>query len=189
MTILVLGLVVFLGVHSLRIIAPGWRDRVTARLGEGPFKGLYSLVALIGFVLIIWGFSRAAGGGFMLYAPAPGLFVLPAIVMAPALILAVASALPPGHIKRAVRNPLLIGTILWAGAHLFVNGEIAAVVLFGAFLVWAILDLWAQPAKADLPMPEASVAYDVAAVAAGLVLYAALVWRLHEWAFGVSPMV
>ena len=109
--------------------------------------------------------------------------------MAPALILVIASALPAGHIKRAVRHPLLIGTILWAFAHLLVNGDTAGVVLFGAFLVWAILDLWAQPAKPLPPAGDVSLTYDAVAVAVGLAVYAVLVWRLHEWAFGVAPVM
>jgi len=187
--ILVIGLIVFLGVHSVRVVAPGWRDGLVARLGEGPYKGVYTVVSLVGFGLIVWGFSRASAETGMAYIPPGGLRRVTEAVMLPALILAVASALPPGYIRRTVRHPLLIGTALWALGHLLVNGETAAVVLFGAFLAWALVDLAAQSGRPRPPMAKASPAYDVVAVVAGAALYGALVWRLHEWAFGVSPTV
>jgi uncharacterized membrane protein len=187
--ILVVGLILFLGIHSLRIVAPAWRDGVAARLGALPFKGVYSIVSLVGFGLIVWGFSKAAADASFLYLPPFWLRQFTALLMAPALILVVASALPPGRIKHAVRHPLLIATMLWAVAHLFVNGEWASVVLFGAFLIWAILDLFTQPAGSESPRTPDSAASDIAAVVVGLALYGALVWRLHEWAFGVRPML
>lgn len=189
MAVLVVGLIIFLGLHSLRIVVPGARDRMIERLGEGPFKGVYSVASLIGFALIIWGFSLArADTGVVYDAGGAGLRHVTEGLMLPALILAVASALPPGYIRRLVRHPLLIGTVLWASAHLLVNGETAAVVLFGAFLAWAVVDLVAQAGRARQQAPKPSPASDVAAVLVGAALYAALVWRVHEWAFGVSPL-
>jgi uncharacterized membrane protein len=187
-TVLVLGLVVFFGAHSLRAVMPGLRARLISRLGEGRFKAVYSIASLAGFALIIWGFSLSAGNAGLAWLPPAWLGPVAAVLMLPALVLAAASALPPGHIRRAVRHPLLIGTALWAIAHLFVNGEAAAVVLFAAFLAWSLLVLavaWRRPAPAFRP----SFAFDFGALAAGAVLYAALVWRLHEWLFGVSPVV
>jgi uncharacterized membrane protein len=186
---LVAGLILFLGGHSFRIFAPGSRDRLVARLGEGPYKGIYTVASLAGFALIIWGFSRALAETGMVYAPPAGLRHVNFALMLPALILAVASLLPPGHIRCTARHPLLIGTALWAFAHLIVNGETAAVVLFGAFFAWAIVELLAQSWRPRVPTARPSTAYDIAAVLAGAALYGALVWRLHEWAFGVSPGV
>ena len=186
--ILVLGLVLFLGGHSLRIVAPAGRDALAARLGAGPFKGLYSLVALIGFVLVVWGFSAASADYVQVYSPPAGLRHVTVALMAAALVLAVASALPPGRISRAVRHPLLVATILWALGHLFVNGDRAGVVLFGTFLAWAVVDLAVQvtrPAAAAVPPSAGS---DVAAVVVGAALYGLLLWRLHAWLFGVSPL-
>ncbi|MCB1500327.1 MAG: NnrU family protein [Bauldia sp.] len=189
MAVLVVGLIIFLGLHSLRIVLPSARERMIERLGEGPFKGVYSVISLIGFALIIWGFGLARAETGVVYETAgSGLRHATEALMLPALILAVASALPPGYIRRVARHPLLIGTILWASAHLLVNGETAAVVLFGAFLVWAVVDLAAQAGRSRQPGPKPSPAYDIAAVLVGAVLYAALVWRVHEWAFGVSPL-
>ncbi len=188
MALLVLGLVIFLGVHLLRATAPGWRDAMIARLGEGPYKGLYSFVAVLGLALIVWGFPLAASDGRSLYFPAQGLRHVTEALMLPALVLAVASGLPPGHIRRFVRHPLLIATILWSVGHLLVNGELAAVVLFGSFLAWALIDLAAQRDRPAAPPVPPRLAYDGLAIVVGLVLYAALVWRLHLWAFGVSPL-
>jgi uncharacterized membrane protein len=187
--ILIVGLVVFLGVHSIRMAAPEWREGVIAWLGEGVYKGVYSAVALAGFALIIWGFARAANETGIAYVPPVGLRHVTFALMLPALVLAVASALPPGYIRRFVRHPLLIGTALWAFAHLLVNGETVAVVLFGAFLAWAVIDLAVQTSRRSTPIAGPSPTYDVVAIVAGLALYGALVWRLHEWAFGVSPTV
>lgn len=189
MSILVLGLVLFLGVHSVRMIAPAGRDAMIPRLGDGPYKGLYSLVSAIGFVLIVWGFARASSDTGTLYVPPFWLRHVTETAVLVALILAVASNFPGSRIRRWVRNPLLIATILWAIAHLFVNGDTAGVVLFGAFLAWAILDLWSssqRPRPVNLPPPSTTA--DIIAVVAGAALYGLLVWRLHFWLFGVSPI-
>ena len=186
--ILVLGLVLLLGGHSLRMVAPAGRDALAARLGDGPYKGLYSLVALVGFVLVVWGFSTASADYVPVYLPPAGLRHLTMALVLVALILAVASVLPPGRISRAVRHPLLVGAILWALGHLFVNGDLAGVVLFGAFLVWAVADLAVQTARpAPAPVPPSATS-DVAAVVVGAALYGLLLWRLHAWLFGVSPL-
>ncbi len=187
MIVLVAGLILFLGVHSLRMVAPWWRDGMVERLGVGAWKGLYSIIAIAGFALIIIGFSRAVTETGMVYVPPLGLRHLSFALMLPALVLAVASAIPPGHIRRITRHPLLIGTALWAFAHLLVNGDLAAVVLFGAFLAWAVIEIAAQPGSQRAPIVRPSGGYDIVAVVAGVVLYGALIWHLHEWAFGVTP--
>jgi uncharacterized membrane protein len=187
--VLVLGLVIFLGVHSLRAIAPAGRDSMIRSLGEGPYKGLYSFAAIVGLALVVWGFSLAAADGGFLYLPPIGLRHVTEALMLPALVLAVASVLPPGYLRRSVRHPLLIATILWSLAHLLVNGETAAVVLFGGFLAWAVLDLLAQGRRQAPPPVRPMAMYDVVALVVGLALYGALIWRVHLWAFGVSPLV
>jgi uncharacterized membrane protein len=186
--ILVLGLILFLGGHSLRIVAPAGRDALAARLGDGPYKGLHSLVALIGFVLVVWGFSLASADYVPVHSPPAGLRHLTMALVFVALVLAVASTLPPGRISRAVRHPLLVGTILWALGHLFVNGDLAGIVLFGAFLAWAVVDLATQAVRPAPAPVAASAASDVAAVVVGAALYGLLLWRLHAWLFGVSPL-
>ncbi len=191
MSLLVLGLLLFLGTHTIPVVAPRWRQGMIARLGEAPFKGLYALASLVGFVFIIWGFAKASTHPALIYTPALGARRITAALMPFALILAVASVLPPGRIKRWVRHPLLIGTILFAVGHLLANGDLAGIILFGAFLLWAIVDLASafRWSPATTPAGGLSTAGDVAAIVAGLVLYGLLVWRLHYWLFGVSPMV
>ena len=118
MSLLVLGLLIFLGTHTIRLVAPRWRQGMIARLGEGPFKGLYGLASMVGFVLIIWGFSQASAHPTLIYTAASGVRPIPAVLMLFALILAMASVLPAGRIKHLVKHPLLIGTIVFAVAHL-----------------------------------------------------------------------
>ena len=185
MAVLIIGLILFLGAHSLRMALPRWRSGFIGGRGEGPFKGMVALSSILGLVLIVWGF--ASSELVALYSPPAWGATVAAVLMAPALILAIASVAPPGYIKRAVVNPLLLATILWAGGHLLSNGDLAGVVLFGAFLVWSVID-WARQPAAD-PIPSPSSRSDVIAIAAGLVVYAALVWRLHLWLFGVPPLV
>ncbi|MCB1497434.1 MAG: NnrU family protein [Bauldia sp.] len=188
MLILVVGLILFLGAHSFRMLAPAGRDAALGKLGEGPYKGAYAVVSLIGFVLIIWGFGRTASDSAFLYAPPFWLRHVTELLVLVALILAVASALPPSHISRAVRHPLLIGTMLWAVAHLFVNGEVGTTLLFGAFLIWAVLDLVSQGRRPATAKAPPSWRFDIIAVVAGAVIYGLLVWRAHLWLFGVSPI-
>ena len=189
MFILILGLLIFLGIHVLKLVAPDRRNELAARYGEGPYKGIYSLISAIGLILVIWGFARASADPVVVYAPPAGLRSITALLMPFALILAIASVLPTGRIKRAVRDPLMIGTLIFAIAHLLANGDLAGLVLFGALLVWAAIDLTAQPAGRPAPvLANSSLTSDLAAVVGGLVLYALLVWRLHYWLIGVSPL-
>ena len=190
MAVLVIGLILFLGPHSLGLIAPKWREGTRARIGEGAYKAAHSIVSLIGIVLLVWGFALASANPSVLYSPAPGLHFVPETLMLVALVLFVASLLPAGHIKRFVGHPLLIATVLWSASHLFVNGDSAGVVLFAAFLVWAavsLLAVWRKPQPALRAAPPA-LGSDIIAIVVGVVLYGALVWRVHFWLFGVSPM-
>ena len=189
MAFLAVGLVLFLGAHSIRLAAPGLRDGMVGQFGLGPYKALYSIASLAGIILIVWGFARASEDPRYLYFPPGWARHVAETLMLPALILLVASLLPGGRIKRAVRHPLLIAAILWAVAHLFVNGDLAGVVLFGAVLIWAAADFLVERSRPAAGISVApSLTYDVVAVVAGIGLYAVLVWRLHFWLFGVSPM-
>jgi uncharacterized membrane protein len=189
MAILILGLVLVLGAHMLKAAAPDWRTAMVVRLGEGPYRGLYSLVSLAGLVLIVWGFGRAWQDPTFLYAPPTWGRHLAMALMIPALILVFSSVFPAAWIKRFVSHPLLAATMLWAVAHLFANGDLAGVVLFAAFFIWAVADRLMQPATADpATVPGSPGRGDYAAIAVGLALYAALVGGLHFWLFGVSPV-
>jgi uncharacterized membrane protein len=189
MAVLILGLIVVLATHSLKVVAPAWRVALVDRLGDGPYKGLNSLLSLIGLVLIVWGFGLAWEDPTFLYAPpAWGRHVAMAL-MIPALILAFSSAFPAHWIQRYVRHPLLTATMLWAISHLFANGDLAGVVLFAAFFIWAVIDRLFQPVSPGPVVSPASPGRgDYTAIAAGLALYAALVGGIHFWLFGVSPV-
>lgn len=187
MTILILGLVAFLGVHSVRILAAPFRDAQIAA-SPGRWKGLYSLVSAVGLGLIIWGWILFRPTAPQLYDPpswgrhaAWGLVWLAFVLMA-------CSNGPVGRIKATVRHPMLLGTIAWASGHLLANGDQASVLLFGAFLIWAILDLAsALGRKEPAPVVTKPIA-DVIAVVAGTVLWALFVFFLHRLLFGVSPL-
>jgi len=186
---LVAGLVIFLGVHSIRIVAPGWRDRMLTRLGTGTWKGLYSIASLAGFVLIVVGYAAARLEPIALYYPPFWMRHLMMLLMLPVFPLLVAAYLP-GRIKAAVKHPMLTATKAWALSHLLVNGMLADVLLFGGFLAWAVIDRISagkrpQPAT---PAGAPSIRNDVIAVVLGLVLYVAFAFWAHPRWIGVPVM-
>lgn len=190
MALLILGLVLVIGMHSLKIVLPNWQSDLTRRIGRGPYIGLYSFVSTIGLVLIVWGFARAWQAPVFLYTPPSWGRHVTLLLMLPALILVFASIFPIGRIKRLVGHPLLIATMLWGLGHLFANGDLAGVVLFSAFFAWAVIDRIMQPAESSVTTNEVSSGHwDLAAVFAGAALYAVLLAGLHYWVFGVSPLV
>lgn len=191
MLLLVLGIVIFLGVHSVRIAAPGWRDGVIARGGERQLKGIYSLVSLAGLVLIVIGFGMTQADPVPVYVPPSwGRHVAMALMLL-AFISFVASVVPGGRIKAFLRHPQLLAVMLWGAAHLLANGDLAGLILFGSFLLWAIVDRIAVGARdadaGSVPAEGYSGTGDVIAVVVGVLLYGLFVWRLHLWLFGVSP--
>jgi uncharacterized membrane protein len=188
MTALVLGLVIFLGSHSVRIFADSWRNAQVARLGPNRWKMLYSIVAIAGFVLIVWGYGAARVDPVVLYAPPAWTRHLVALLMVPAFVLLAAAYVPGTRIKARIGHPMVTGTKVWAFAHLLANGNLADVVLFGSFLVWAIADYIAARRRDR----EAGTVYvagpwmrDFAAVAIGLVAWAAFGFWLHVVLIGV----
>jgi len=192
MTWLILGLVMFLGVHSVSIVAPAARERGLKQLGEGGWKGLYSLLALVGLALIVWGYAQARFNPVHLYTPPSGLRHLSALLMLPVFPLLLAPYLP-GRIKTLARHPMLLAVKFWALAHLLSNGGLADVLLFGGFLVWAVADRISVkrrqqtgPARAVPGLPAGAL-NDVIAVVAGLGLYLLFVFWAHAWLFGVRP--
>ncbi len=185
MEILILGLVLFLGIHCLRIVAPHWRQRMVDKLGLGPWKGIYSVASLLGLGMIIWGYGQARAETEYLYLLPEGTRHAAYGMMLVSLILAVASDLPVGYIRNRVRHPLLIAAIIWAIAHLMMNGDTASILLFGAFLIWALIALVSVIGRRE-PAPELKTAWaDVAAFAGGITIWLAIAWWLHEWLIGV----
>lgn len=189
LTYLVAGLAIFLGAHSTAIVAPAWRDRMAASLGEFGWKALYSVVSLAGFLLIIKGYGQARLEPTVLYLPPTGLRHVAALLMIPVFPLLLAAYFP-GRIKAAAKHPMLAAVKLWALAHLLANGMLADVLLFGGFLAWAVVDrisLKRRPARPTPGLP-ASKLNDVIAVVGGLAIYAVFVAWAHVRLFGVSPM-
>lgn len=189
MTLLLLGILIFLGIHSVSILAPAWRSATAARFGEPAWKSLYSVVALLGFVLLVLGYSAARQAPVILYVPPAGLRHIALLLMLPVFPLFLATYLP-GRISRAARHPTLLAVKLWATAHLLANGMLADVLLFGTLLAWAVADRISMKRRVARPLPAAALAprNDVFAVALGLVLYAVFLMGLHQMLFGVAPL-
>ncbi|TCO81225.1 putative membrane protein [Plasticicumulans lactativorans] len=185
---LVFGLLLFLGTHSLRIVAEDWRARQLARLGPRRWQGLFALVAALGFVLLVWGYGQTRLDGVALWQPPLWTRHLAALLMLPALILVAAAYGPANRIRAALGHPMLAGVKLWAFAHLLANGRLGDVLLFGAFLLWAVLDFRAarqRDRRAGVMPAAGSVAATVLAVAAGAGVWLAFASFLHRWLIGV----
>lgn len=186
MVVLVVGLALFLGMHAVAIV--GLREAAVARFGEGPWKGVYSLVSLVGLGLVVWGYGQAAAQPVLVWAPPTWTQHLGFTLMLPVFPLLIA-AYAPGFLQRALRHPMLIATLIWATAHLIANGLLHQIVLFGSFGVWAAADLVSvvrRPTQREMPGAPPGPFNDAIAVVVGLGLYVAFLLRLHEWIIGVA---
>jgi uncharacterized membrane protein len=193
MTLLVIGLFVFLGVHSVRIVAAPWRDAMLTRHGAGAWKGLYSLASALGLTLIVYGYGQARLAPVDLWLPPLWTRHLAVALTLPAFVLVTAAYVPGNAIKARLGHPMLLGTKVWAAAHLLANGRLADVLLFGGFLVWAAVAYGharrrdragtAAPSPAR-PGAIATVVTVVAGLAGGL-LFAL---RVHAPLIGVAPL-
>jgi uncharacterized membrane protein len=188
MVYLVLGLLLFLGMHSISIVAPAWRDRTAGRLGNA-WRGLYSLVTIAGLVLIIWGYGLARHHPVMLYTTPAWARYVTAVLMLPVFPLFLAAYFP-GRIKAALQHPMLLSVMLWALAHLIASGKLANLVLFGGFLVWAVADRISYRWRTQRPIPGAppSRLNDGIAIVVGLVFYVVFEHWLHVRWIGVQPL-
>ena len=190
MTTLVAGLILFLGVHSVRIFAEPWRVRTIARIGEKPWKGVYSLISIAGFVLLVWGYGQARQQGVVLFEPPVFMRHLTSLLMLVSFVLLAAAKVPGNHIKARLGHPMIIGVKVWAFAHLLANGRLSDVVLFGAFLAWAVADFIAARKRdraAGTVYPPGDELRTVLTVVAGVVAWAVFVAGLHLWLIGVAP--
>ena len=186
MIVLLAGLVVFLGAHTFTTLR-GPRAALIGRLGEGPYKGLYSLVSAIGLVLIVWGFGRYRSTGWVqLWSSPVGLHHLALPLMWLAFVALAATYSPLGKIKATLRHPMLVAIKAWALAHLLANGDLGALLLFGAFLAWAVYDRIAVKRRGDMgASPVAGFTNgDMIAIAIGTVAFVAMFW-VHPWLIGV----
>jgi len=191
MAILIAGLVIFLGAHSVRILANPWRSEMIGRIGEKSWKGLYSLVAGLGLALTVWGFARARADASLLWTPIPGVRHLSATLMLVAFVLFAAAYVPDTRIRRWVGNPMILSVAVWSFAHLLANGRSADLALFGGFLAWAIFDFFAATRRdraTPRGLPAGSLGHDLIAVAVGVAAWAIFAFALHGWLFGVRPL-
>ncbi|HSY30044.1 MAG TPA: NnrU family protein [Burkholderiaceae bacterium] len=190
MIVLVAGLLLFLGVHSIRIFADDWRSAQVARLGAMKWKGIYSVVSVIGFGLIIWGFGMARMAPVVLWAPPLWTRHMAGLLMLLAIILLVAAYVPGNHIKARIGHPMLAATKTWALAHLLANGTLADVVLFGAFLIWSIVAFATSRRRdraAGVTYPSLGIGRGVLTIVIGIAAWALIAFYLHLKLIGVSP--
>jgi uncharacterized membrane protein len=189
MSLLILGLVLFLGMHSLVIVAPGVRDQAIARIGTGGWKAIHGVASLVGLILIAYGFGTARLEPPVLYSPPDWLRLVAVILMLPVFPLLFAAYLP-GRIQRAAKHPMLAAVKIWALAHLLANGLLADVLLFGGFLTWAVADRISLKRRAPTLAVSAKSGRwnDVIAVGLGLGAYALTLSWAHLRVFGVSPL-
>ena len=181
MTILVSGLTLFIGIHLLREF--NLRNAVIDRLGANYYRLTYSMIALIGLGLIIWG--KATAPFEMVYQPIYEYKSLSHIVMLPAFILVMAGNLPNSYIRRHTVHPMLVGTAIWGGAHLWANGDLASIILFGSIGLWAIIKFLTLIKLKPVPNNSASLTWDVMAVVLGFCVYG-IVLVYHGQLFGIG---
>lgn len=187
---LVLGLLIFLGTHSVRIVADQWRGDCIARVGERRWKGIYSALSGIGLVLIIWAYAAARENPIILWQAPLWSRHLAALLTLPAFVLITAAYVPGTRIRAAVGHPMVAGVGLWALAHLVANGSVADLLLFGGFLLWSIADFASargRDRRAGTRHATKSVLFDGIAVLAGIVGWAVFARFLHGWLIGVQP--
>jgi len=185
--VMIAGLVVFLGAHTFTTQRDA-RARMIASTGEGTYKIVYSLVSAIGLALIVWGFARYRATGWIdVWQPPVAMKHITTALMLPAVILVVASYIR-GRIYTTLKHPMLAGIKLWAAAHLLANGDLGSIILFGAFLAWAVFDRISLKRRSDPggpPIPVGGTTNDLIAVAVGVVAYLALAFAFHPAVIGV----
>lgn len=189
MTLLVVGLVLFFGIHSLVFLAPGVRELMLQWLGRHGWRGTHSLLSLAGFVLIIVGYGEARMAPQVLYTPPFWMRHVTFALMLPVFPLLIGAYLP-GRIKAVLKHPMLVAVKLWAVAHLLSNGNLSDVLLFGGFLGWAVTDRISLKRRQPVLQPSAAprARNDVIAVVAGLALYVTTLFWLHRVLIGM-PLV
>ena len=201
MALLILGLVLFLGAHSTRIFAENWRQAILERLGEKAYIGVYTLVSLLGFGLMVFGFDQVRWDSPLLWAPPVWVKHAAALLMLLSLVLLASAYTPRNAIKAKLHHPMVLSVKVWALAHLLANPRLADVVLFGAFLLWSVLNFRAARQRDRLAaaseqagegsaalQPEISISATWRAIGIGVVVWAFLLSRGHTWLFGVSPI-
>ncbi|HZG28561.1 MAG TPA: NnrU family protein [Ensifer sp.] len=192
MALLVFSIVLFLALHSLRVFAPAWRERTIARMGVHAWRGVYSLLSIASLVLLIYAFGASRSETPILYTPPIFMTHITLTLMLISMILLMASILPAGKIAVRVKHPMVTSVKVWAFAHLLSNGELNSVLLFGGFLIWAVLVRISAKRRArageKVVRDFVSTQYDIASIIGGAALYAVILLYLHQMLIGVSPL-
>jgi uncharacterized membrane protein len=187
LTVMILGLAVFIGTHLFTTRRKA-RAELIARIGEGPYKGLYSLLSLIGLVLIVYGYADYRATGWIdIWFPPPWTRHLAVALVLPAIICIVAAYIR-GNIGRILKHPMLVGVKLWALAHLIANGDLGSIILFGSVLAWAVFDRISLKYRTDPgapPIKAGGWSRDVVAIVVGTLVYVGLGLWFHPYVIGV----
>ena len=191
MDVLIAGLVLFLGIHSVRIVADDWRTARIAAWGAGRWKALYSVASIVGLLLVVWGYGLARQHPVVLWNPPAWTRPVAGVLVLLAFVLLASGRVPGNAIKARVHHPMVLAVKTWALAHLLANGTLADLVLFGPFLVWAIFSFRAarrRDVAAGTVYPEGSLGRTAAAVAAGVLMWAVFAFYLHARLIGMQPL-
>jgi uncharacterized membrane protein len=190
MTYLILGLFIFLGVHSIRMLAPDWRLQMRTRLGIGSWMGLYSLASLAGLALIAWGFDAAREQPVLLWSPPVAMRHITATLTLLAFVLFVAAYVPGNSIKSKLHHPMILGVKVWALAHLLSTGMLTHAILFGSFLVWAALNFRSsrqRDRRESTVYPSGNLRSTVITIVLGAAAWAVFAFGLHGLLIGIKP--
>ncbi len=185
MWIMVLGLILFVGMHSVRIFAPNFRDARFEAIGN-KWKGVYTIISLVGFVLMIWGYGLARPDAFDQYALPAWMVHLAHTLTLVSFVLFASTDMKTGYIKSTLKHPMMIGAVLWAVAHLLVNFDSASLVLFGVLLAWAIMYLVNVSRRAPRELAVPDVRMDILAIVIGVAAWFVFAYYLHGWLIGVE---
>jgi uncharacterized membrane protein len=191
MAMLIAGLLLFLGTHSMRIVAPDWREGVIARIGHGPWRGLISVLSLVGFVLLIQGYDAARLDTVTLYEPPYWLRHVTVLLMFVAALFAAASLVPRNLIRGRMGHPLVLSVKTWALAHLLSNGTLVDLLLFGSFLIWAVIDFISARRRDrahGTAYPEGALGNTLVTLVLGAAIWAVFAFWLHARWVGVAPL-
>ena len=190
MALFLIGLIIFLGSHSCRIFADSWRNQMIDRIGEVKWKGLYTIISLIGFIIMVIGYGQARQNTVVLWQPNAALIYIALALNLVAFIFLAGSSPSNNAIRLKLKHPKILGVKVWALAHLISNGTLVDLILFGALLIWAVLD-FRSARKRPVHIPEqaqVSTKATVIAIASGVILWVVFIFGLHQYLIGVSPL-
>jgi len=186
MAYLILGLILFIGIHFTRILVPQIRESAIVKIGEGPWKGVYTVISILGIYLMVPGFPDVKLNYAELYDPPSFLKHIAMLLILISFILMAAGNLKSGYIKAKIKHPMLIAVKTWAFAHLLVNGDMASVILFASIIGWAVFSLISIKKRGGQPPVASSYVPDIIATAIGVIAFVIFAFYLHPWLIGVS---